>query len=144
MPTYLDTSCLLKLLFPEPESDAVAKLVVAEARVLVSGLTKLEALVQIGARLSGGLLTKRTAAALAARMEAILALAPFEVLTTSSELHDIAMKQILPLGKTTHCRTLDRLHLAAMQCLSIDRLLTNDDAQAAAARELGFDVILPR
>jgi hypothetical protein len=30
-----------------------------------------------------------------------------------------------------------------MQALSIDRLLTNDDSQAAAAKQLGFHVTLP-
>ena len=34
--------------------------------------------------------------------------------------------------------------LAAMEALGIRRLLTNDDQQAAAARALGFGVVLPR
>jgi predicted nucleic acid-binding protein len=144
MALYLDTSCLLKLLFPEPESRRVADLLALEPRVLVSGLVRLEALVQIGARLSGGMLTKRTAGRLVVRMEEILGLAPFESVTTPADLSEIAADQILPLGRTVHCRTLDRLHLAAMQALSVDRLLTNDDIQAAAARELGFHVSLPR
>ncbi len=144
MALYLDTSCLLKLLFAEPESQKVAELVAAEAQVLVSSLARLEASVQIGARLSGRLMTKRAADGLVTRMQAVLALAPFETVATPAGLHEIAEEQILPLGKTTHCRTLDRLHLAAMQALSADRLLTNDDTQAAAARELGFHVLLPR
>jgi hypothetical protein len=42
-----------------------------------------------------------------------------------------------------HCRTLDRLHLAIMASIGMRRLLTNNDAQARAARRLGFDVFLP-
>ena len=144
MALYLDTSCLLKLLFPEPESAEVATLVAAESQILVSSLARLEALVQISARLAGGLLTKRTANGLVTRMEDVLQLAPFETVTTPAGLSEIAADQILPLGKTTHCRTLDRLHLAAMQALAVDRLLTNDDMQAAAAKGLGFHVTMTR
>jgi hypothetical protein len=39
---------------------------------------------------------------------------------------------------------LDRLHLAVMKSLDVRRLLTNDHAQARAARALGFVVIVPR
>jgi predicted nucleic acid-binding protein len=141
---YLDTSCLLKLLFAEPESGRVAELVAAEPQVLVSTLARLEALVQIGARLSGGTMNKRAAHGLVKRLEEVLGLAPFEVVATPPELIEIAAEQILPIGKTAHCRTLDRLHLAAMQALSLERLLTNDDVQAAAAMELGFEVSRPR
>ena len=41
---YIDTSCLLKLLFPEPESARVGESVAAEKRVVVSALGRLEAL----------------------------------------------------------------------------------------------------
>ena len=34
--------------------------------------------------------------------------------------------------------------LATIQALGVQRLLTNDDTQAAAARALGLDVVLPR
>jgi hypothetical protein len=40
--------------------------------------------------------------------------------------------------------TLDRLHLSTMHALGVWRLLTDDDTQAAAARALGMDVLLPR
>jgi predicted nucleic acid-binding protein len=42
-----------------------------------------------------------------------------------------------------HGRTLDRLHLAAMEELEVRRLMTNDAAQAAAAKALGWEVIVP-
>ncbi len=49
------------------------------------------------------------------------------------------------IGSTSgFCRTLDRLHLAAMEDLQVRRLLTNDAIQAEAANELGFQVILPQ
>jgi hypothetical protein len=56
----------------------------------------------------------------------------------------MAETQMRPAVKSTYCRTLDRLHLAAMQVLEVHRLLTNDDTQARAARGLGFEITRPR
>lgn len=144
MSLYIDTSCLLKLLFPEPESTRVGEIVAAERRVVVSALARLEALSQIHGRRSGGLLTRRRAEALASRLDALLALDPFELLATPPGLEAVAERQMSPLGRTRHCRTLDRLHLAALERLGLRRLLTNDDAQAAVADDLGVEVLLPR
>ena len=44
----------------------------------------------------------------------------------------------------THCRSLDRLRLAAMQELKISRLMTHDETQAKAASEAGFEILCPR
>ena len=52
--TYLDTSCLLKLLRDEPESADVRRVVDAEAEVIVSSLTELETEVQLKAAVIGG------------------------------------------------------------------------------------------
>jgi predicted nucleic acid-binding protein len=143
MSLYLDTSCLLKLFFPEPETPAVARQIAAEGRVVVSTLAKLEALVQLSARVAGGLLSRRTASTIEARLDATLGLAPYQ-LVQIPEVVGIAELQVRPVGKARHCPTLDRLHLAAMEALSLRRLFTNDGAQAAAARDLGFEVLLPR
>jgi hypothetical protein len=40
-------------------------------------------------------------------------------------------------------RTLDRLHLAAMEELGLHRLMTHDVPQAEAARVLGYAVLSP-
>jgi len=51
---YLDTSCLLKLMLEEPESEAVRMAVARESEVIVSALTELETAVQLRAgRLAG-------------------------------------------------------------------------------------------
>lgn len=46
---YLDTSCLLKLMLEEPESEAVRMAVTREPEVIVSALTELETAVQLHA-----------------------------------------------------------------------------------------------
>ena len=44
---YLDSSCLLKLLLSEPESESVRQAVAREGDVVVSALTELETTVQL-------------------------------------------------------------------------------------------------
>jgi predicted nucleic acid-binding protein len=141
---YLDTSCLLKVFFPEPETDRTLTLIGAEPRVLVSSLTRLEALSQIHARVAGGLLSPARATRLRQRIDAVLKLAPYEQVRCPAEIFDIAADQTRITVKVAYCRTLDRLHLVTMQALGVHRLLTNDTVQAAAARSLGLDVVLPR
>ena len=143
MALYLDTSCLLKLVFAEPDTPRVAALLVGEPRVVVSTLARLEALVQIGGRAAGGHLKRPAARRLAARLDSMLELWPFELAPASGSLIATAEAQLRGAAGTIHCRTMDRLHLAAMQELGIGRLLTNDEAQARAAAALGFAVLRP-
>ena len=63
---------------------------------------------------------------------------------TPTAVIDVAEEHLRRLPREAHCPTLDRLHLAAMEAFNLRRLLTNDDAQARAARVLGFTVIVPR
>lgn len=139
---YLETSCLLKLLFYEPDSPRVHELVAAESDVVVTSLVELEAEQQILARYLAGRLSRSRRITVLARMRELLAQAPFERLSPPVSFLDAALRQAR--GSRVYCRTLDRLHLGAMEALGLRRLLTNDDQQAAAARALGFEVILPR
>jgi predicted nucleic acid-binding protein len=141
---YLDTSCLLKVLFPEPETAQVLRLVATEDEVVVSNLARLEACVQIHARTAGGGLTRAAARALIARLATLLGQAPYELVRVPAGIIERADAQVRSLSKDAYCPTLDRLHLAVMQDLDIRRVLTNDDAQARAARALGFTVLVPR
>lgn len=141
---YLDTSCLMKLLFHEAESARTVAMVATEDRVVVSDLGRLEAMVQIRGRVAGGTMTARRAGQLSARLRALTKRRPFEILASPPDLIALAEKQLGGTAATAHCRTLDRFHLTAMEAFGIKRLLTNDDIQARAARALGFEVKLPR
>ncbi len=66
---------------------------------------------------------------------------PFEFRGVDVSVFQTAKRQIN--SASVYCRTLDRLHLAAMEDLRVRRLLTNDSIQAEAASELGFQVIFP-
>jgi len=144
MSLYADTSCLLKLLWQEPETARTEFLVNAESTVVVSDLARLEVTVQIRARRAAGLLTKRGAERLALQFETLVATPPFEMRACAPSLIEDARQQAGAARPRAHCRTLDRLHLAAMAGMGLRRLLTNDDGQARAARTLGIRVVLPR
>jgi len=67
---------------------------------------------------------------------------PFRFRPFPGSVFETAFRQHVGAGRT-HCRTLDRLHLAAMTELDVARLMTHDVAQAWAARALGFEVVTP-
>lgn len=139
--SYIDSSSLLKTLWNEPESDAVRVAIADEVQVVVSTLTELETEVQLRARWLGGSTTKARYDAYRARLASFRRTSPFEFRELPGAVFQLAIQQHVS-GKW-HCRTLDRLHLAAMRELGLRRLLTNDIKQAAAARSLGYDVVSP-
>jgi predicted nucleic acid-binding protein len=139
---YIDTSSLLKLLVPEPESPGVRATVAAESLVLVSVLAQLEAEVQLRARWLGGHYTRQQHRGLSEGLIALCDLEPFEFHSLPGGIFERALEQ-LRQHERPHVRTLDRLHLAAMAELGADRLMTHDAAQAAGAKALGFEVLTP-
>lgn len=139
---YIDTSSLLKAVWHEAESEAVRRLIAAEDRVVVSSLTELEAEVQLRAQWLGGGFTKSRYFQYRNLLEALSRIAPFDFREVPTGVFRKAIEQHRAEEKL-HCRSLDRLHLAAMRELGLRRLLTNDSKQAAAARAFGFDVMVP-
>jgi len=135
---YLDTSSLLKLVWLEAESEAVADRVSREDTVLVSSLTELESVVQITAAHLRGDYSLARSRRLRKELDVLLDSAPFERRALSGEVFKLSMIQHSRYGITGFCRTLDRLHLAAMQELGVNHLITNDTHLATTARVLGF------
>ncbi len=139
---YIDTSCWLKLLFPEPESAEVAALIGRESTEVVSSLAQVEAEQQIASRRTAGMLTAARRQKVLRAMGDLLGMEPFQARSLGGVLWVLASEQIARAKEP--CRTLDRLHLAGMAELGLKRLLTNDRRQEAAARELGYEVLVPR
>jgi predicted nucleic acid-binding protein len=139
---YLDSSCVLKLLLTEPESEAVRQAVAREEDVIISALTELETAVQLRAGRLGGAFGQRHYRAYLARLETFRETEPFRFAPLPGTVFQTALRQHQRTGQL-HCRSLDRLHLAAMEELGLRRLMTNDAAQAAGARGLGFEVLRP-
>jgi predicted nucleic acid-binding protein len=139
---YIDSSSLLKALWQEPESPAVREAISGEEHVVVSALTELETEVQLRAKWLGGVTTKARYTAYRTRLASFRTTAPFEFHDLSGAVFNRAIHQHVS-GAEKHCRSLDRLHLAAMEELGVRRLMTNDVKQAVAAKALGYEVLLP-
>jgi predicted nucleic acid-binding protein len=138
---YIDSSSLLKIFWDEPESRSVREAIASESQVMVSALTELETEVQLRGKWFGGAVTKARYNAYRKRLKSFRGTIPFEFRSLPGSVFEKALHQ--NLSAKLHCRTLDRLHLAAMDELGLDRLMTNDTKQANAARQLGFRVVSP-
>jgi len=138
---YVDTSSLLKLVLPDACSVQVDLALSLEEEVVVSLLTELEAGVQIKAHYLGGKISEARAFRVRSVLAHTLAQDPFIRKKLSGAVFQTALVQ--HEMATAHCRSLDRLHLAAMEELGLKRLMTHDMRQAGAARELGFEVVSP-
>ena len=136
---YADTSALLKLVLPEPESPAIQNYLASSQRVLISALAFLEMRTQIRAFLLGGTLNRRQSRRIERYISEMCQVDPFRFHELSGAVFQIALEQLVSVPDA-HCRTLDRLHLAAMRELGASVLVTFDQQQANAARALGFKV----
>jgi hypothetical protein len=139
---YADTSCLLKALRPEPLSEAVWSVIHEEDSVIVSVLAELETLVQLKAEWTGGMLTRSQWRQTEARFSVLRNQPPFEFRHLPAAIFQTALRQHRNSGDK-HCRSLDRLHLAAMEELKVSQLMTHVEGQAKAAIEAGFKVVRP-
>ena len=137
---YIDTSSLLKLLWQEAESERTRQRIAAEQKVVLSSLAELEADVQLAGACLAGRYSGAKLNAYRRALKAFGEIDPFERTDLPGELFHIALRQQRRVSEP-HCGTLNRLHLAAMECLGLSRLLTHDHRQAQAARALGFEVI---
>jgi len=113
-----------------------------EAEVAVSALAELEVMVQLKADYRAGNLTRPGWRQLEARFSALRHQAPYEFRALPAALFRTALRQHRN-ARDVHCRSIDRLHLAAMEELNLTRLMTHDDRQARAAVQAGFEVVRP-
>ena len=139
---YLDTSSLLKLFHEEPESVGVRQAVTAESEIIVSALARLESRIQLKSGWLGGDYGKTRYLAYVKELDQLAETDPFHFVDLAGSVFATAIRQD-GLAVSLHVRTLDRLHLAAMEELNVRRLMTNDATQAAAAKALGWEVVTP-
>jgi predicted nucleic acid-binding protein len=128
---YLDSSAIVKLVVPEPETGALVQTIRSDPEIVSSILARVEVLRAVrraGAR-----------RAVAGRAESILrriALVRLEegVVSSASTLRPLEL------------RTLDAIHLATALSLApqLSRLITYDARLASAARATGLTVQVPR
>jgi predicted nucleic acid-binding protein len=138
---YIDTSALIRTLISETASEAVDQSLNEETSVIVSPLVELEIHVQLRGWFLGGRYPRREYSSLCENFESLKSIRPFAFRMISGAVFSAALHQ--HQQTEIHCRSLDRLHLAAMEELGIKRLMTHDFRQADAARERGFEVLMP-
>lgn len=139
---YADSSSLLKLLWSEPESSAVIDAIAEEDAVVISVLAEVEMLVQLKAAYLGGEYTLPQLRRFETRFAILRNEPPYAFRTLPGTVFQAVLRQHRNSGDKL-CRSLDRLHLAAMEELKVSRLMTNDGRQAKAAIEAGFEVVRP-
>ena len=135
---YLDTGCLLKLYYPEPDSPSVARLAMGDA-IAFTSLHELE----LSNALELKLLRKE---ARPAQVRAVHALVGEDVRTgtlyRSVMVWDdvLGESRTLALGHTRKvgCRSLDILHCAAARHLSATAFVTTDARQRRLATAMGL------
>ena len=138
---YIDTSCMLKLVVTEHDSPTVADSIADERVVVFSALGEVELRSRLLARRRGGALRFVDYRRAIRRFDDLVRLEPFVVEPLPGGVFDFALAQLKKRG-AVHCRSLDRLHIAAMEVLGLGRLLTADDRQARAAKANGMKVTL--
>lgn len=135
---YLDTGCLIKLYYPEPESSKIAKLVAGQAIALVA-IHELE----LSNALELKLFRKE---ARPAQVRATHALLEEDIRTGVLYRPLIVWEDVLQEARnlaedhtrTTGCRSLDIIHCAAAQSLSATSFITTDARQRRLAMRMGL------
>ena len=138
---YLDTGCLVKLYYPEPESPKVAALVAGKP-ICFSALHELEFTNALHLKLFHQGATPAQVQAAAALVEADLksgvllpAVANWENIFRAAT--DLARKHSASFG----CRSLDVLHCAAALVLEADAFISTDARQKQVADAMGLTLV---
>src|SRR2546423_14432174 len=109
---YIDTSCLVKVFLYEESTDAALSAIAKESSVIVSGLAELETLIELKAGYMGGDYGLEKWRHLELQLHVLRNEAPFVFKAVPVGVWETAFRQHRN-SRDVHCRTLDRLHLAA-------------------------------
>ena len=138
---YLDTGCLVKLYYPEPESLAVAKVVFGK-KIIFTDLHELEMATAIQLKVFRREATRgQAAAALSLVMEDLSSgkLSRGTVGLQSAMREAVAMS--LAHAASIGCRSLDILHCALAKATNADAFVSTDARQIAVARMESIPVL---
>jgi hypothetical protein len=139
-PVYLDASALVKLLVPEPESDALNEALVEMRDVVVSDLALTETASALGRRRREGQLTAPEARRLYREAERLAASCRGGELTPP--VHRRAERLLLS-AQTVPLRALDALHVALALEAGAATVVTYDPRLRDAAASQGLFVAAP-
>jgi len=139
-PLYVDTSALLKLYFPEPDSGTVNLLLRGRSDVVISQLAITEMSSALARRCREGGLDKNVAAVARKAVLAHVDNGVYHCVDLMPETHREA-ERILSETAVTPLRAADALHLALAKSARTISLLTYDVRMANAARIVGLVTI---
>lgn len=132
MPSYVDSSALLKRYVDEHDSGTAERLLASDSVLVTSWLTLIEVRRNLARLLSGTALRD-------ARSQFIADLDAFALIS----IDETVCRAAAEIGEQLAVRSLDAIHLASARRLLIPSLpfVTFDLRQAQAARSLGFTVL---
>jgi len=139
---YLDTSCLVKLYYPEPESARVAALVQSKPVCHIS-LHELEFHNALQLKVFAGTATASQAAVALAMVAADLQAGV--LVSPHLEWHDIFAEAVRLADQNTGtigCRSRGILHCAAARILNASEFVTTDARQKKLAAALGLNLVV--
>lgn len=144
---YWDTSALLKIYAPEPDSPAYRALMASrQERPTTSYLHRVELFFALRHKEDRGEIVAGAAARLFSRYERHLDEARFHEIPWGSDAEAAAREALdscLNLPTPVKLRSLDGLHLGAMQAGGIPTLVATDARLRKAARGLGLSLVDP-
>jgi predicted nucleic acid-binding protein len=138
---YLDTGCLVKLYYPEPDSDLVAARSSGQA-IVYTPLHTLELTTALELKVFRKEATIGQAHAALGLVEEDLSAGKLVAVNTALlDSLDAAVQLARQHASRTGCRALDTLHCATAMNLDVTGFLSTDARQLALARIVGLRVI---
>lgn len=135
---YLDTSCLVKLYYPEPESSAVVHRV-AGRPVFYTPLHELELTNALNQKRFHGQAAEMQVTAALGLIQADLASGVLAAPTSVWETHfQSALQLSMAHTPSIDCRSLDILHCAIAADLQAAEFITTDGRQSRLAQAMGL------
>ena len=139
--TYLDTGCLVKLYYPEPDSPQVIALVQGQA-LFFTPLHELEMTNALQLKVFSKSAT--AAQATAARALVTADLQSGVLVSTDGPWQEVFAEAIKLAGQhsgTMGCRSLDVLHCATAKVLAAQKFISSDGRQKQLATAMGLKLV---
>ena len=138
---YLDTGCLLKLYYPEPNSASVAA-VVAGKGIIFTALNELETVSALQLKRFRGEATEGQVEAAMRLVRADLASGKLmqPPVNWAAVFHDAA-ELARAHASSSGCRSLDVLHCSLAVAVEADGFVSTDARQITVAAAMGLDVV---
>lgn len=141
--SYWDTSCLVKLYTPEPDSPILRNHLTGSGRCVTSDVTPLEFWATVRRKESEGILAPGEAQKIQAAFESDIALGLVTIVVSNepvkTEFRNV-IEQCYSQKPPVFVRTNDALHLAAAREAGESAIVATDKRLREAALALGFSV----